>query len=539
MHNSTTTITLPPRSDGRQPATVETAGRLLIIGANGSGKTRFSDRMAADLGETAFCISPISALYGSAADDNRPGIDSVYAAMRHTSPLIMPEGSPVPPSQLEKLMALLLNEEVANLIRYKVAHASSPDTVMQPTRLDTVIERWKEMFPDNDVLIEGGKILFSRTADCDARPSIKLSAGEKVILYYFGAVLYAPANAVIMVDNPGMFLHPSVIRRLWDSIEALRPDCRFVYTTHDLDFASSRPASVTCWVRDFNAAECTWDYDLLPPDSELTDELYLTILGDRRPVLFIEGDAQRSIDARLYPLIFTDYTVKSLGSCDRVIESTRVFNSLASFHHLDSYGIVDRDRRTEKEVEYLRNKKVLVSEAAEIENMLMLEEVIRTVASSRNRDENKAFNKVRNAVMAMFERELRQQALLHTRHYVKRTVEHRIDGKFRNITRLEEHMSDLVNEINPRAIYDNFCREFHDYLNNRDYKSILRVFNQKSMLTETNVATICGTRDKQNYIDTIIGLLKKDGAYASRLRHAIIRSFGLDAPLNAKTNDTK
>lgn len=271
MHD-TPTITLPPRSDGRRPATVDNPGRLLIIGANGSGKTRFSDRMAADLGNQAFCISPIAALYGTAAaDESRQGIDTVYAAMRQTSPLLMPEGSPVPPSQLEKLMALLLSEEVANLIRYKVVHASDPDTVMEPTRLDMVIERWKEMFPDNDVLIEGGKLLFSRTADSDARPSIKLSAGEKVILYYFGAVLYAPAHAVIMVDNPGMFLHPSVIRRLWDSVEALRPDCRFIYTTHDLDFASSRPSSVTCWVRDFNAAAGTWDYDLLPPDSELTD----------------------------------------------------------------------------------------------------------------------------------------------------------------------------------------------------------------------------------------------------------------------------
>lgn len=538
MHDSIK-ITLPPRSDGRQPATVDTSGRLLIIGANGSGKTRFSDHMAADLGDKAFCISPVAALYGKAADDNRQGIDTVYATMRQTAPLLIPEGSPVPPSQLEKLIVLLLNEEVSNLIRYKVTHASAPGTVMEPTRLDMVIERWKEMFPDNDVLIEGGKLLFSRTADSDARPSIKLSAGEKVILYYFGAVLYAPDRAVIMVDNPGMFLHPSVIRRLWDSVEALRPDCRFVYTTHDLDFASSRPASVTCWVRDFNAAAGTWDYDLLPPDSELTDELYLTILGDRRPVLFIEGDAQRSIDARLYPLIFTDYTVKSLGSCDRVIESTRVFNSLASFHHLDSYGIVDRDRRSEKEVEYLRNKKVLVSEAAEIENILMLEEVIRTVASSRNRDESKAFSKVKKGVMAMFERELRQQALLHTRHYVKRTVEHRIDGKFHNITRLEEHMSDLVNEINPRAIYDSFCRDFHSYLHTGDYKSILRVFNQKSMLTETNVAAICGTRDKQQYIDTIINLLKKGGPYAERLRRAIIKSFGLEAPMTTSATDRK
>ncbi len=68
------------------------------------------------------------------------------------------------------------------------------------------------------------------------------------------------------------------------------------------------------WVRGWSPETDTYDYDLLPPDSQLSEELYMTILGSRRPVMFIEGDDTRSIDAKLYPLIFTDYTVKALGS---------------------------------------------------------------------------------------------------------------------------------------------------------------------------------------------------------------------------------
>ena len=65
-----------------------------------------------------------------------------------------------------------------------------------------------------------------------------------------------------------------------------------------------------------------------------------------------------------------------------MIEATRTFNDLSAFHHLDSHGVVDRDRRDANEVGYLRQRKVFVPEVAEIENILMLENVIRAVAKT-------------------------------------------------------------------------------------------------------------------------------------------------------------
>jgi hypothetical protein len=90
----------------------------------------------------------------------------------------------------------------------------------------------------------------------------------------------------------------------------------------------------------------------------------------------------------------------------------------------------------------------------------------------------------------MFTKELKQQALQHVRHRVKRDVEMRIDMKFTSINALENHMVELVSEINPRGLYDQLCREFHIYEDNNDYASILRVYNQKQMLNDSNVATL-------------------------------------------------
>lgn len=526
--------TLPPRIDGSAAEVLPPTRRMVIVGANGAGKTRFAERMADDLTDRkSFRISALKALYDNGPAAVRPGtIDELYARVpQHISDH--------PHTQLDRLIALLLHDEMVNLLSYKVAvSASGRPATLPSTRLDKVIEVWQEVFPGSRILIESGRMLFSRDIDDSSDggySSLKLSAGEKAVFYHVAATLYAPAGARIFIDSPEMFLHPQLMQALWNRIEMLRPDCTFVYTTHDLEFASSRADAGLIWVRQFDPEIMAWDYQLLPPGSRLSDELYLAIIGSRKPVLFIEGDGVHSIDARLYPLVFKDYSVKSLGSCNKVIEATRTFNDLNSFHHLDSRGIVDRDRRDEKEVEYLRGKRIMVPEVAEIENILMLEEVVRSVAAFCRKDEQRVFEHVKASVVSQFRQELRQQALLHTRHRVKRLMEYRVDGRFANINMLEEHLGSLMTEINPRGLYESFCRDFRHYIAQGDYASILKVYNQKSMLPASNVAGLCGLKNKDEYIRMILSILRQEGRGAARIRHAIMNCFGLASAHNDPT----
>ncbi len=530
-------MTLPPKLDGSRDIIDGGTRQITIIGANGAGKSRFTEALVNGMEGRAFRVSALHALYGKDAPGAPlPGsIDSLYAEAVGRATIVRNDAA----SQFDRLMGVLLCEEFVNLLSYKIMSATDSTATLQPTRLDTLIELWQEIFPDNRILLEGGRMLFSRNSDTQAYSSLRLSDGERAVLYYIGAALLAMDSAVIFVDTPGLFLHPSVSKTLWDRLEGLRPDCTFIYTTHDLEFAGSRTDNLVIWVRDYDAAAVRWDYDVLPPNTGLPDEVYLAIIGGRKPVLFIEGDDTHSIDSKLYPLVFKGYTVKALGSCNKVIETTRTFNDLKSFHHLDSHGIVDRDRRDEKEVAYLRRKNILVPEVAEIENLLMLEDVVKAVANHHRRNENVVFDKVRKAIIAMFKADIRQQALLHTRHKVKQTVEYRIDGRFRNINLLEEHITGLVNEINPRGIYEDLCREFHSYAENNDYRAILKVYNQKTMIQGSNVASLCGIKgSRDEYVKSIISILKSGGANADRIRRAITRVFGIDSIADAAADST-
>ena len=537
-------LTLPPRIGGA-PLEVDTADnrQILIIGANGSGKTRFANRLMADLGPKSFKMSALKALYGKEDEDLSPGsIDSLYRDATSSGSGIIRQDIK---GELERMLALMLNEEMLNLIAFKYGGDEDDDSEVSPkrnavrraardrlpfTRLDRLIRKWQEVFPGNRVLIESGRMIFGRELTEDTYSSSKLSAGERAALYYLGAAMFAPEGAAIFVESPDMLLHPSSIRSLWDSIEKMRSDCTFIYITHDLSFASTRGDGVTVWVKGCDPRKGEWDYDFMTSADGLNDEVYLAILGARKPVLFIEGDGVNSIDAKLYPLIFKEYTVKSLGGCDRVIESTRTFNSLRAFHNLDAFGIVDRDRRDQGEVNYLRGKRVFVPEVAEIENIFMIEAVVRAVARHFRRDEEEAFLRVKKSIMRLFETDLRQQALMHTRHIVKKTVEHRIDGRFANINKLEEHINDLCQSINPRGIYEQYCRDFRRYVSHGDYASVLKVYNRKTMLSESHVARACGLRrdDKDSYIRAILSILKEDRADADTIREAIRSTFNLE-----------
>ncbi len=521
-------LTLPRRTDGSPSPEIELSAHrcLVIVGANGAGKTRFTAAVAESLGQKALRLSVLEALYRRRTEAD----DTSCSLTARLSPAVMAQqgrnGSS--PTLLDLLLAQLMHDEMLNLIGYKLALADGRPAQLRDTRLDKVVAIWQDVFPGNRVLIDSGKILFSRGLDADGYSAVRLSDGERAVLFYAAAVLYAPKKSVIFVENPEMFLHPTLTTSLWNRLEALRSDCTFCYTTHDTEFVSSRNGAPVIWVRDFSPRDSSWDYDILPADTGISQELYMTLVGARKPVLFIEGDSERSIDAKLYPLIFPDFTVRSLGSCNKVIEATRTFTELEAFHKMESFGIVDRDRRDDAEVAYLRRKHIMVPDVAEIENILLLEDIVRVMAEVTGHNPDRVFSRVRKTLLSLFRADLHTQALQHTRHRVKRTVEYRVDARFENINNLEEHLSGLLDEINPRRIYEGFCRDFSRYLEAGDYAAVLRVYNQKSILSSTNVAQMCGFKNKENYINGILDVLHGNGPEAATVRAAVRRCLGAE-----------
>ncbi|HBJ76878.1 MAG TPA: ABC transporter ATP-binding protein [Porphyromonadaceae bacterium] len=355
-----------------------------------------------------------------------------------------------------------------------------------------------------------------------------MSEGEKIVFYFICSVLFAKPMSLIIVDEPEMHLHRSVMDTLWNKLEEERADCIIIYLTNDIPFATSRDNSTALWVKDISVKENRWDYEITKTTSSISQEVYLEILGSRKPMLFIEGNDTSSIDIKLYPHIFPEYIIKPLGGCSKVIESTRAINGLVSGNILQAQGIVDRDRRTEEEIGFLKRHKIYVPQVAEVENLLMLPELIQVVAKRNGNNVREALEYVQKRILSEFEKDFSEQAMLHVRHRVKRQLETNIDKKTTNINEYEHYFRSIINDIHPSNLYADLVNRFRILCRTENYVGILEVYNQKQMLQASNLFKACGVESLNGYIQTIVTALHEGKEDAVLIRTTIKHCLGME-----------
>lgn len=507
-------LILPDKLNSEAPVELDDVNVLLAIGINGSGKSSFGKDIAKRYPELSERISGMHALFINPPKGNLK--DSITE--RLFTPFV---------SEYEKLMLHLLQEEFEAAVSFKEACKKELSILPPVTKIDRIQVIWEKMFPHNRLIRKSGFIeLASTSKNGDSYTAERMSDGEKIVFYLIGAVLTARPNALLIIEEPEIYLHTSIKGLLWDEIEATRPDCTFVYLTHDIEFVLSRRDSKRVWIRSYDADEHLWDYEVIENYESFPDELYMEILGYRKPVLFIEGTDSSSIDIRLYPLIFPDYMVKPMGGCQKVIETTKAFAQMKDFHTLESKGIVDRDRRTEGEISYLRDQNIFVPEVAEVENLLMLEDIIRIVARRMMRNGNEVFNQVKENVVKLFAKEVDAQVILHAKHLVRKKLEIAVDRKIATVEQLAEHVDMIRENIHVTEIYNTIRETFLSYIDTENYRSILKVYNQKGMLPQSRLCNILGISNKESYLSLIISILKENKEDAEAIRSTIKEALG-------------
>ena len=483
-------LILPTNQNTSAPVTLDTKV-LVVIGANGAGKSSFGRNLHQRYAGQSVWISGMHSLFLSSEENKTPvnGNELTRLQSMIAERLFIPRMS-----EYEKLILHLQTEEFEAAVQYKEESKLTPDLLPPVTKIDRIQTIWEKMFPHNRLVRKSGFIeLASTSIDGDSYTAGRMSDGEKLVFYLIGA---------------------------------MRPDCTYVYLTHDIDFAASRDNSKRLWIRSYNGDARIWDYELIENNDSFPEEVYMEILGSRKPILFIEGTDSNSIDSRLYPLIFPDYKVKPMGGCQKVIETTKAFAQLKDFHTLDSKGIVDRDRRTEGEIAYLREQHIYVPNVAEVENLLMLEPVIKTVAARLMKDPEQVFSQVKENVIKLFLKDLESQVLLHARHRVQKKLETALNRKMSTVDELTEHVESIHNTVHVDEIYAGIKEKFIRFAETGDYKNILRVYNQKGMLPQSQLCKYCGISNKESYLNLVLSILKENKEDAIVIRTSIKECLG-------------
>ena len=386
----------------------------------------------------------------------------------------------------EKLMVYLFSDETEENAKFKAACVQSTERIEPPrTKLDAVKKVWEAVLPHRELLI-GGLRIETRVRDhADAvYKSSEMSDGERVIFYLIGQCLAAPKDGIIIIDEPELHLHRSVQPKLWSEIEKLRSDCLFVYLTHDVDFAAANECSTKVWLKSFDGTD--WEWELIARDNNLPDELLFELLGSRRPVVFVEGEAG-SYDTALYRAVLSYYLVIPMGGCENVIQSVKALKANSQLHHLNVSGLIDRDRRLDAEIAALKEHSIFVMSVAEVENLFCTKEVFALVSERLARDPTADFETVSTAIIKRLASEIEKQASLRAIGEIKFRL-NCYDSTAVGKDQLESALRSLADGIEIDSLYQESLDRFQNAIDQNDFDALLRLYNRKSLSDQVGKA---------------------------------------------------
>ena len=321
--------------------------------------------------------------------------------------------------------------------------------------------------------------------------------------------------------EPENHLHKSILPRLWDAVEKEREDCVFLYITHDLEFARSRMQSQIIWVKEFEK-ENQWQYELLD-DADASDGLKLEILGNRQNVLLVEGTQTRSIDKKLYSKLYPEYNVISMESCNAVIQAVKTYGQTGQLHYMKVKGIVDRDRRSDSEVEKLRSQNIFVPKVAEVESLFLLPEVIEAVAQKQDQEHpEEIIRKVKERTIEFLSTHKNSQALLFTQQRCLNYITEQVSTKASTMELYKNNLNNIHANLNVEEIYTQELSIIDKIISEKDFMSALKIINDKGLLPDTKLPNEFGWK-KEYYIDYVLKLVSKRDEVGNRLRENMRR----------------
>jgi ABC-type molybdenum transport system ATPase subunit/photorepair protein PhrA len=452
---------------------------FVIIGANGSGKSSFSRRTREVLGGNVVIIAsqkifefrPISSWsIGNNCRQNLwnyQGQDKLYKGERRDN------------SMGEDLITVVsaLFEEKMELATDYFDHRT---TVRKDSTLEKVIALWGEILVHRKLEVDKGDIRVL-TSEGSKYPFMSLSDGEKAVFYYIAHILLAKENSYIIIDEPENHLHLALVTKLWDALERARPDCQFIYLTHNLEFAASRNNVEKIWMKRFVAPD-KWEMEKLPTDDVLPEILYMELLGSRKPILFCEGKKD-SLDYKLYTRLFPNYTVIPVEGHLHVISYTRAFNNSYNVHHNKAIGIIDGDFHKQEQKDVWKKDSICSLDVQEIENILCDENVLKCAINYFHANPS-ALEKAKEKFFIELQKHIDNQCTEYTVQMINNRFKENMLKNSKDLTTLKNSVKELADKLleNVDAYVDERKECLQRIIEANDFAEGVKRYNNKSLM---------------------------------------------------------
>lgn len=525
-----------PLADGAKEFAVDPGNALIFVGANGGGKTRLAVHIENALGFSAHRISAHRALSlnpsvpkisekmalmglrtGHASEDaridhrpsNRWGSKAAIQLLNDFDYLV------------QALFADQSNTSLKAYNQYKPGATLEKDG-FQLTKFDKLADIWSRLLPHRILHISGDDILVSVPNSDSRYKASDMSDGERAIFYMIGQVLVAEADQVLIVDEPELHVHRSIMSKLWDELEAVRPDCALVFITHDLEFAAARAAQKFV-IRDYDPTP-RWTVDDVPEDTGFDEDLTTLILGSRRPILFVEGD-RSSLDLALYRCCYPDWTVVPRSSCTEVIHAVVTMRANADLTRITCSGIVDADHYDEDDRNYLRDLGIETLPVSEIENVVLLPEVSVAIAQSEGFSGEELEQRIAALADDIFksidsDEAIEKVAVRYAKRRIDRILKKLDLSSARTADEIENEYKQRTGELDVRGLTERFKDEVRQAIGERDLSRLLALYDNKGLMAfAASKLKSCRQKDFESWLTRTLRNRTAPGVVEAVVRH--------------------
>lgn len=491
----------------------------VIIGANGAGKTSLINELRKNSIDEMYVLPAQKLLYFVSNIHNRNGItkekyiqDLKEMNIKYDTIDLYPSGIANDFSNTFTKLVTLLVKDYTNI----VTRRSRNEKDLPLTLWDRVEQIWNQIFPEIIFELEPDDRVVKVEKNGSKYSINGLSDGERCILFYIGNVLLAPENSYIVVDEPETFLNAAVYNELWDLLISERPDCQFIFASHNMDFVQSRTNATYIWCKKFEAPY-DLDYQVLEETQEMPLSLLTEVSGTRKPILFCEG-TKTSIDYQIYSKLFSEFCfVKPVQGHKQVIQHTKAYNDLQHIHGNTAYGIIDNDWMDESSIQVYKEQNIFVLPFNEVEMMLVDEAVVKScLPFDDDKEKQRKFENFQQSIIKSCEEKKEKIISIALKKRLDEFLEGNcIENNKPTKDDVEEFLKNLVNEFDTSSAVDYITSIVEESLDSFDFSRILKICNLKKEIIEYRGNTEITPKFKEKALSRIT----LDSDLQKELRH--------------------
>ena len=531
---------IPQTSGQVLPISLDAGDRLFMVGANGSGKSALIQHLVSSIPTRTF--RRISAhrqtWFNSGSIDftprNRKQFDEQYLQFERQLDSRWKDYHAQQKQSAVFFDLVAKDNAEARVLRslLRQVDLQNPDrgitaAIEAAARSAPLFEQLNELLALGTLPValensEGEEILARHGNDGMSFSIAQMSDGERSAALIAATVLTVKPETVLLIDEPELHLHRAIIEPFLAALFAQRTDCTFVVSTHEIDLPMAHPTAHVLMVRscEWNGDTAkTWDVEVLEPDAGLPEDLKRAILGTRRRIVFVEGTSG-SLDLPLYTALFPDISVVPTGSCLDVERAVTGLRESLNYHHVEAYGLIDRDDRTDDDVMRLAEKHVFALDVCSVEALCYCSDAIAAVAHRQAETlGNDADEMIESATQKALD-ELHQNGL--AERMAARRCERRLRERVLSEFQIQKSQSkiDATLTVCVASPYPNELTCFQSLLADKNLDGLIARYplRESRVLDAIAKALKYRTRD---YARVVVSRSREDGALAQKLKERI------------------